>query len=112
MNTALSHHTCLPLKRLARRHRRPGCAKLVALLAISLAFCGARRFAGATEIIATAFPSGGSATDYIIAYDLFGPGLFWWQGSGDCSLEFRSYSAIGIKGSTIPAAIPSEPVSD
>ena len=66
---------------------------------------------GASEqVVATAFGSSGSAPDYINLFELFNNGLYWTEGSGGCSPEFRSESKIGILGTI--AGTPKRILSD
>ena len=66
---------------------------------------------GASEqVVATAFGSSGSAPDYINLFELFNNGLYWTEGSGGCSTEFRSESKIGILGTI--AGTPKRILSD
>src|SRR5262245_59212054 len=52
----------------------------------------------ASQTIVTSSGPTGSGPDYINRFEFFNKGLFWDEGSADCSVEFRSYSEIGLLG--------------
>src|SRR6185503_11217740 len=78
------------------------------LLALTVALCPQATYAA--ETVATAFPNSLSSTPAINGYDLFGSGLYWWQGGlGVDSLQ--NPNMIGVKGSTSPSTTPAKPFS-
>lgn len=64
------------------------------------AFClsAFKLFAASEQVVVTSFGSTGSASDYINSFELFQNGLYWTEGRGDCSVEFRSETKFGILG--------------
>ena len=64
----------------------------------------------ADQVIVNAFGSPGSQTDFINLFELFNNGLYWTEGSADCSVEFKSFTKIGNLG--VLGATPLEVLSD
>ena len=66
----------------------------------------------AADVVATFNTPGGPAADlagYGIGFELFGNGLYWWQGAGVCG-ELPNNSELGFKGTTSPYVSASRPV--
>src|SRR5881628_2852935 len=84
------------------------------LVLFSLAFSMLGELAafGSAEMIATNGPPAGPAPDWAnfsTGFELFGNGLYWWQGYGVCG-ELRNDSEIGFKGFASLATMPTRPV--
>jgi K319L-like, PKD domain len=93
-------------------------ARGLALLAAGWMLLNPRDCAAESEVVVTALP-GGPALQYIKGFELAPslyssapPALVFWQGNGDCSVEFHSDSILGYMGQDQPGFIPNKPIDD
>src|ERR1051325_9681825 len=50
------------------------------------------------ELIVPSTSSAGSGASYINGFELYNNGLYFSDGHGDCSVEFRDYGQVGVLG--------------
>ncbi|MBI1842205.1 MAG: hypothetical protein HYR88_15315, partial [Verrucomicrobia bacterium] len=73
-------------------------AFLTALLGASISLQLPLRAAIPAQTIVTSTSSAGSSTSYINEFEFFNNGLYWTDGYGGCSVEFREYGQVGLMG--------------
>src|SRR5437867_12345727 len=85
----------------------------VILTLCALSVLGPTQAFGGAETIARTGPPAGPAPDsanFSTGFELFGTGLYWWQGYGVCGEGLPNKSEIGFKGFASASTLPSLPV--